>query len=41
MYRYWRAAVGVEPLCYAPDEFARKSQQITVVREAVGEGIGV
>ncbi|MFQ6096232.1 MAG: nucleotidyltransferase domain-containing protein [Armatimonadota bacterium] len=41
MYQYWDADVGIEPLCYTPDEFERKRKQITIVRQAVREGIEV
>jgi hypothetical protein len=30
---------AVELLCYTPEEFERKREQITIVREAVREGI--
>ena len=30
---------GLELLCYTPEEFERKRRQITIVREAVREGI--
>jgi predicted nucleotidyltransferase len=39
LYRYWTGHPGVELLCYTPEEFDRKSKQITIVREAVREGI--
>ena len=39
LYRYWHQWPGVELLCYTPEEFERKRRQITIVREAVREGI--
>ena len=39
LYQYWHGHPGVELLCYTPEEFERKSKQITIVREAVREGI--
>ena len=39
LYPYWHGRPGVELLCYTPDEFERKRRQITIVREAVREGI--
>ena len=39
LYRLWKGSPGVELLCYTPDEFNRKSRQITIVAEAVKEGI--
>ena len=38
LYQYWKGHPGVELLCYTPEEFERKSNQITIVREAVREG---
>ena len=39
LYRHWQGHPGVELLCYTPKEFERKRRQITIVREAVREGI--
>jgi len=39
LYQYWKGHPGVELLCYTPEEFNRKRRQITIVREAVREGI--
>ncbi len=39
LYQHWQGHPGVELLCYTPDEFERKRRQITIVREAVREGI--
>ena len=35
----WTGSHGVELLCYTPEEFERKSRQISIVAEAVKEGI--
>jgi hypothetical protein len=37
----WEMDVGLQPLCYTPDEFARKSAEISVVAEAIREGVAV
>ncbi len=39
LYQYWQGHPGVELLCYTPEEFERKHQQITIVREAAREGV--
>lgn len=39
LYEHWHQWPGVELLCYTPEEFERKSRQISIVREAVREGI--
>jgi len=39
LYQYWTGHPGVELLCYTPEEFDRKRRQISIVREAVREGI--
>jgi len=39
LYQYWTGRPGVELLCYTPEEFERKRRQISIVREAVREGI--
>jgi len=39
LYSYWHQWPGVELLCYTPEEFERKRRQISIVREAVREGI--
>ena len=35
----WDGLVALEPLCYTPEEFEEKCQQIGIVREAVSQGI--
>jgi len=39
LYEHWHQWPGVELLCYTPEEFERKRRQISIVREAVREGI--
>ncbi|PJB21264.1 MAG: nucleotidyltransferase [Euryarchaeota archaeon CG_4_9_14_3_um_filter_38_12] len=39
MYDYWDLHYPVDFLCYTPEEFKKLSKQITIVREAVEEGV--
>jgi len=39
LYDYWRLPQALEALCYTPAEFNEKANQITIVREALREGI--
>jgi predicted nucleotidyltransferase len=39
LYKFWHQWPGVELLCYTPEEFERKREQIGIVAEAVREGI--
>lgn len=39
MYNYWTLNLPVDFLCYTPKEFERLSKGITIVREAIEEGI--
>ncbi len=39
MYDYWNEDVDIEPICYTPDEFRRKSREQGIVRKAIEEGI--
>jgi len=39
LYRLWQGSPGVELLCYTPDEFRRKSREISMVAEALKEGV--
>lgn len=41
MYDYWELDYPVDFLCYTPEEFKKLSKQITIVREAVREGIEI
>lgn len=34
----WEGLVNIEALCYTPEEFNKKTQEIGIVREAVGTG---
>lgn len=37
----WDEKQMLEPLCYIPEEFEKKQQQIGIVQQAVEEGIEV
>lgn len=39
LYRLWKGRPGVELLCYTPQEFERQQRRISIVAEAVKEGI--
>ena len=39
--RLWSGPVRLEPLCYTPDEFRRRSRELSMVRVAREEGIRV
>ena len=40
MYDFWRYwPLNIEPLCYTPEEFETKKNQIGIVSEAIKEGI--
>ncbi|MEK6948796.1 MAG: nucleotidyltransferase domain-containing protein [Nanoarchaeota archaeon] len=41
MYDYWDLRYPVDFLCYTPEEFNKLKKQITIVREAVKEGIEI
>lgn len=41
MYDYWKLDSPVDFLCYTPKEFREKSKQISIVREAIKEGIEI
>lgn len=41
MYDYWSLEYPADFLCYTPKEFGKKSRKITIVREAVKEGIAI
>lgn len=40
-YNYWNLDYPVDFLCYTPEEFNKLKNQITIVREAVKEGIEI
>ncbi len=39
MYKYWKSPRPLEVLCYTPDEFERKKNQLCIVKKAVETGI--
>ncbi|MBI2582552.1 nucleotidyltransferase domain-containing protein [Candidatus Woesearchaeota archaeon] len=41
LYKYWHLNYPVDFLCYTPEEFNKLKKQITIVREAVKEGIEI
>lgn len=40
-YKFWNLDYPVDFLCYTPEEFNKLKKQITIVREAVREGIEI
>ena len=40
-HKYWSIDYPVDFLCYTPEEFNKLKKQITIVREAVREGIEI
>ena len=40
-YKYWNIDYPVDFLCYTPEEFNKLKKQVTIVREAVKEGIEI
>ncbi len=41
MYDYWNLRYPVDFLCYSPEEFERQRKRITIVKQAVEEGIEI
>ena len=41
MYDYWNLNYPVDFLCYTPEEFNKLRKQITIVKQAVEEGIEI
>lgn len=41
LYKEWDLDYPVDFLCYTPKEFNKKSKQVTIVREALEEGITI
>ena len=41
MYDYWDLEYPVDFLCYTPEEFNKLKKQITIIKEAVKEGIEI
>jgi predicted nucleotidyltransferase len=39
MYKYWDMNIPFDILCYTPDEFNKMANSVTIVREAVRNGI--
>ncbi len=40
-YKHWNLDYPVDFLCYTPEEFNKLKRQVTIVREAVREGIEI
>ena len=40
-YKHWSLDLPYDFLCYTPEEFNKLKKQITIVREAVREGIEI
>ena len=41
MYDYWKLRYPVDFLCYSPDEFDRQKKRISIVKQALEEGIEI
>lgn len=41
MYDYWNLNYPVDFLCYTPEEFNKLKRQVTIVKEALEEGIEI
>ncbi len=41
IYPYWKARVPLEVICLTPEEFDEKRREITIIREAVRDGISL
>ncbi len=41
MYDYWKLEYPVDFLCYTPDEFNKKKNQVSIVSEAVKYGVDI
>ena len=41
IYPHWKYYDSIEPLCYTPEEFNKLKKQITIVREAIRDGIEI
>lgn len=39
MYDYWNLRYPVDFLCFSPEEFEKKKRQVSIVSEAMKEGI--
>ncbi len=40
-YRYWSIKLPVDFLCYTPSEFRQRAKQVSIVKEAIKEGIEI
>ncbi len=40
-YKYWKIDYPVDFLCYTPKEFKEMSEKVTLVRDAIREGIEI
>ena len=40
-YKYWKLDYPVDFLCYTPEEFNKLKKQVTIVKEAVENGIEI
>lgn len=42
LYKYWNYfPINIEPICYTPEEFTKKSKEHGLVRQAIKEGIKI
>ena len=41
MYDYWELDLPVDFLCYTPEEFRKLKNRISIVREAIAEGVKI
>ena len=41
MYDYWSLRYPVDFLCYSPEEFEREKKRISIVKQAVEEGVEI
>jgi len=41
LYKYWRLNYPVDFICYTPEEYRKKSKQISIVSEAIKNGIEI
>ncbi len=40
-YKKWVYAQSLEPLCYTPQEFSKKKNQLGIVKEAIETGVKI
>ena len=41
LYDYWNEDIDMEAICYTPEEFKKRKNQLGIVRKAVSEGIEI